>query len=311
MFALFWIVILVGSIATASYAQTYIVERVIDGDTLKLTNGEEVQLIGIQAPEDEKMEQVAKQSLEQLLILKGLGIPLRLEFDVQERDKEGRLLAYVYIRYTGGTKSFLGEWDYKFYDSRIVKYHFEDGSSEPKVGKKYLWKDFFVNANLVKHGLAQPMTIPLNVKYAELFEELYQEAREHKRGLWKDVKGALKDGIYKEYFDTGEIWRETTYKDGKEDGSIRIYYRNGKLQAESTKRDGKTDGIVRMYYEDGTLQHDWHYKEDKPDGSWKWFREDGTLIMLNVYKDSILIAEEKYDREGNLISEETFEDEGE
>jgi len=29
-------------IATAGYAQTYTVERVIDGDTLKLTNGEEV-----------------------------------------------------------------------------------------------------------------------------------------------------------------------------------------------------------------------------------------------------------------------------
>jgi len=29
------------------------------------------------------------------------------------------------------------------------------------------------------------MTIPPNVKYAELFEELYQEAREQGRGLWK------------------------------------------------------------------------------------------------------------------------------
>jgi len=37
-------------IATASYAQTYTVERVIDGDTIKLTNGERVQLIGIKAP---------------------------------------------------------------------------------------------------------------------------------------------------------------------------------------------------------------------------------------------------------------------
>ena len=36
--------------------QTYTVERVIDGDTLKLTNSEEVQLIGIKVPEDEKME---------------------------------------------------------------------------------------------------------------------------------------------------------------------------------------------------------------------------------------------------------------
>ena len=32
-------------------SQTYTVERVIDGDTLKLTNGETVRLIGIDAPE--------------------------------------------------------------------------------------------------------------------------------------------------------------------------------------------------------------------------------------------------------------------
>ena len=42
-------------IATWAFAETYTVERVIDGDTIKLTNGEEVQLIGIKAPEDEKM----------------------------------------------------------------------------------------------------------------------------------------------------------------------------------------------------------------------------------------------------------------
>jgi len=43
-------------LSSPAHAQAYIVERVIDGDTLKLTNGEEVQLIGIKVPEDEKME---------------------------------------------------------------------------------------------------------------------------------------------------------------------------------------------------------------------------------------------------------------
>jgi len=30
------------------------------------------------------------------------------------------------------------------------------------------------------------MTIPPNVKYADLFKELYEEAREQKRGLWSE-----------------------------------------------------------------------------------------------------------------------------
>ena len=50
------IIFLILSLPSFGYAQTYTVERVIDGDTLKLTNGEEVQLIGIKVPEDEKME---------------------------------------------------------------------------------------------------------------------------------------------------------------------------------------------------------------------------------------------------------------
>ena len=43
-------------LSSPAHAQAYTVERVIDGDTFKLTNGEEVQLIGIKVPEDEKME---------------------------------------------------------------------------------------------------------------------------------------------------------------------------------------------------------------------------------------------------------------
>jgi len=44
-------------IATSSYAQTYTVERVIDGDTIVVTTpegkSEEVHLIGIDAPESQ------------------------------------------------------------------------------------------------------------------------------------------------------------------------------------------------------------------------------------------------------------------
>jgi len=43
---------------TTIHAQAYTVERVIDGDTLKLTNGEEVQLIDIKVPEDEKWNNI-------------------------------------------------------------------------------------------------------------------------------------------------------------------------------------------------------------------------------------------------------------
>ncbi len=44
----------------------------------------------------------------------------------------------------------------------------------------------FVNAWLVEAGYAHVMTIPPNVKYAQVFLELQREAREAKKGPWAD-----------------------------------------------------------------------------------------------------------------------------
>ncbi|MGB9859541.1 MAG: thermonuclease family protein [Moorellaceae bacterium] len=40
------------------------------------------------------------------------------------------------------------------------------------------------NAELLLNGYAQVMTVPPNVKYAELFRALQKEAQENRKGLW-------------------------------------------------------------------------------------------------------------------------------
>jgi micrococcal nuclease len=76
---------------------------VIDGDTFDciFSNGkkETIRLIGIDAPElDSNDGEEAKRYLESVLNNSGY---VEIELDVQERDKYGRLLAYVYLY--GGT----------------------------------------------------------------------------------------------------------------------------------------------------------------------------------------------------------------
>ncbi|MFZ5631804.1 MAG: thermonuclease family protein [Bacillota bacterium] len=77
--------------------------RVIDGDTFEITNRgrkERVRLIGVDTPESVKPgAEVEPFGIEAGNYTKKLieGKPVRLEFDVQERDKYGRLLAYVYL----------------------------------------------------------------------------------------------------------------------------------------------------------------------------------------------------------------------
>ncbi len=137
-----------------------LVTRAVDGDTLKLENGERVRLIGIDTPEmheSSKLDRDAQRSGQDVAAIKQLGRQsyeftkklvegkrVRLEFDVERFDKYKRILAYVYL---------------------------SDGT--------------FVNAEIVKQGYASLMTYPPNVKYADLFQKLYREARENRRGLWQ------------------------------------------------------------------------------------------------------------------------------
>jgi micrococcal nuclease len=90
-----------------------LVSRVIDGDTLLLENNERVRLIGIDTPEmheSSKLNRDAQRSGQDIASIKQLGREsyaftkkiaegkrVRLEFDVERRDRYKRILAYVYL----------------------------------------------------------------------------------------------------------------------------------------------------------------------------------------------------------------------
>jgi len=162
--------------AEATYKQkanVFTLERVIDGNTIKLTNGETVRLIGIETSESMTNEKASN-------FLKGLfrkGDEVILEFDDKKRDKDGRLLAYVLVH-----KKCI---EAKLYRRNCPEnYHFK-WTEHRGLAVNPIHKKVFLNATIIKSGYAQPMTIPPNVKYAGLFEKLYQEARKQGRGLWK------------------------------------------------------------------------------------------------------------------------------
>ncbi len=104
---------------SANHQQTRIdsdfhrVAYVYDGDTVKLDNGEHVRLIGIDAPEAHENEKLLKDVRRrhidgQTQLAMGrqaakfarsvlAAQSVRLEFDVEQRDRYGRLLAYLYL----------------------------------------------------------------------------------------------------------------------------------------------------------------------------------------------------------------------
>ena len=80
--------------------QEYPVSKVIDGDTILLENGSIVHYIGVNAPQlkgeggGEFFGREAFRENKSLVLLK----KVRLEFDAQKKDEEGRLLAYVFVK---------------------------------------------------------------------------------------------------------------------------------------------------------------------------------------------------------------------
>ncbi len=73
-----------------------VVKRVIDGDTIKLANGDVVRYIGVDSPEVRKNECYAGEATE---FNRGLveGRMVKLVKDVSDTDTYGRKLRYVYV----------------------------------------------------------------------------------------------------------------------------------------------------------------------------------------------------------------------
>jgi micrococcal nuclease len=79
----------------------YVVEKVIDGDTLRLEDGRQVRLLGVDTPESKHAQvpvQVFSQEAYEFSKQMTEGFEVRLEYDAEATDKYGRVLAYVYLR---------------------------------------------------------------------------------------------------------------------------------------------------------------------------------------------------------------------
>jgi micrococcal nuclease len=121
------------------------VERVVDGDTLWLTEIGKVRLIGVDSPEvygrDECFGHRASAYARRVL---APGTGVRYQLGEQQRDRYGRALAYVYLP-----------------DGRLF------------------------NELLVEQGYAQALTIPPNDELAGRFVAAARRARQAGRGLWR------------------------------------------------------------------------------------------------------------------------------
>jgi len=124
---------------------TYLVVKVIDGDTIEIEGGQRLRYIGIDTPETvdprKPVQCFGKEASDKNKELVE-GKRVKLEKDVSDTDKYDRLLRYVWVG------------------------------------------NIFVNDYLVRQGYAYAYTYPPDVKYSGQFVQAQKEAEENNRGLW-------------------------------------------------------------------------------------------------------------------------------
>jgi micrococcal nuclease len=126
-----------------------LVVQVIDGDTLVLSGGAHVRLLGIDAPEMAHDGQPADfLAYKAKVVLTELALHRRisLQYDLLRYDHYGRLLAYLYLP-----------------------------------------DHTFINATLVRRGLARVYTIAPNFGHREELLTAQRQAIEADRGIWKKL----------------------------------------------------------------------------------------------------------------------------
>ena len=119
--------------------------KVYDGDTIALSDGRDVRLIGIDTPETvdpDKPVMCGGEDAHAYLEGLVLGKPVRLELGAEAVDDYDRTLAYVYIG------------------------------------------DRMINKRIARKGYARYMTIAPNDKYAPTFERLVYAAMDKGQNLW-------------------------------------------------------------------------------------------------------------------------------
>lgn len=146
------------------------VVRAVDGDTLevRLDGGdgtEDVRLIGVDTPETVKPDAPVQcfgpqASAFQHRVAEGRRV--RLVIGAEPRDVYGRLLAYAYL---------------------LPATPVSDNPKRPAQRERFL------NAELLRRGLARTLAIAPNIRFAERFESLQRAAARVGRGLWGRCPG--------------------------------------------------------------------------------------------------------------------------
>lgn len=133
----------------SEFHETVLVDRVHDGDTIKLIDGRKLRLIGINTPErgrdgkpDEPFYQEAKNQLQR--IIKNNKNKIKIVYGKDRQDRYKRFLTHIFSMNNEN-----------------------------------------ITASLIKKGMGYTIAVPPNTKLLSCYQNAEYEAKKHKQGIWE------------------------------------------------------------------------------------------------------------------------------
>lgn len=100
-------------------------------------------------------------------------------------------------------------------------------------------------------------------------------------------KNGLKNGFWKEYYQTGELKSEGKYKNNTKIGEWKYYHKNGQLEQTGFYINGKPDGEWNWFYKSGNLLRKEIYIEGLEEGISVEYSDSGAIITKGNYEEGM------------------------
>jgi len=127
--------------------------------------------------------------------------------------------------------------------------------------------------------------------------------------------------IKKEYYQTGELKKESNYINDTILMASYYFYKNGNFKEKSYYENSVRDGIRKGYYVNGGLEYEISYKEGVRNGIAKWYYQNGViksvqnslngdLVCESIHNDSLGLIKEYlyYNRNSEMIYKKVYSD---
>ena len=123
----------------------------------------------------------------------------------------------------------------------------------------------------------------------------------------QSYKNGKRDGIWKKWYENGQLACEVNYNNGVLDGIAKIYHENGKLEREVSFNANKEEGIIQAFFPSGKINATCSFKEGKENGTSYYYYENGQIRAKFNYLNGLRNGKcQSYFKNGKLRGEGNF-----